>query len=48
MYQPSAWMHGPTTSVCSDIEARFVCEACGKRGADVRRISTGAANRRYR
>ena len=21
----------------SDIEARFICEACGKRGADVRR-----------
>ena len=26
----------------SDIEPRFVCRACGKRGADVRRISTAA------
>jgi hypothetical protein len=40
-------INGPMIFACL-IEHRFLCEACGKRGADVRRISTGAANRRYR
>jgi hypothetical protein len=29
----------------SDIEPRFVCRACGKHRADVRRISIGIGNR---
>jgi len=27
---------GPTMFACLNLEPRFVCQACGKRGADVR------------
>jgi len=30
----------------SDIETRFVCKTCGKRGADVRPTSAGTSRRR--
>jgi hypothetical protein len=32
----------------SDLEPRFVCKACGKRGADMRRISIGTSRLCYK
>ena len=36
LWARSAAITGPTISGYPDLEPRFVCKACGKRGAEVR------------